>query len=58
MTVTAPGCPMAQFMASMAKEAVEKIEGVDEANVVVVFEPPWTPERMSDKAKKMLGFDE
>ena len=58
MTVTAPGCPMAQFMASMAKDAVEKIEGVEEADVVVVFEPPWTPERMSDKGKKMLGFDE
>jgi metal-sulfur cluster biosynthetic enzyme len=57
MTVTAPGCPMGQFMANMAKEAIEKIGGVEEAEVVVVFEPPWTPERMSDKAKKMLGFD-
>jgi metal-sulfur cluster biosynthetic enzyme len=57
MTVTAPGCPMGQFMANMAKEAIEKIEGVAEADVAVVFEPPWTPERMSDKAKKMLGFD-
>lgn len=57
MTVTAPGCPMGHFMANMAKEAIEKIEGVEEADVVVVFEPPWTPERMSDKAKKMLGFD-
>ena len=57
MTVTAPGCPMGHIMANMAKEAVEKIEGVEEADVAVVFEPPWTPERMSDKAKKMLGFD-
>lgn len=57
MTVTAPGCPMGHYMANMAKEAIEKIEGVEEADVVVVFEPPWTPERMSDKAKKMLGFD-
>jgi len=57
MTVTAPGCPMGHFMSNMAKEAIEKIEGVEEAGVVVVFEPPWTPERMSDKAKKMLGFD-
>ncbi len=56
MTVTAPGCPMGHFMAAMAKEAIEKIEGVKEAKVDVVFEPPWTPELMSDKAKKELGF--
>jgi metal-sulfur cluster biosynthetic enzyme len=58
MTVTAPGCPMAQFMADAAKKAIEGVEGVTEANVQVVFDPPWTPEGMSDKAKKMLGFDE
>lgn len=58
MTVTAPGCPMSGFMANMAKEAIERIEGVEEADVEVVFEPPWTPERMSDRAKKMLGFDD
>ncbi len=57
MTVTAPGCPMAHFMAQMAKQAAEKIEGVEEANVDVVFEPPWNPDMMSDKAKKQLGFD-
>ncbi|NIT37421.1 MAG: DUF59 domain-containing protein [candidate division Zixibacteria bacterium] len=57
MTVTAPGCPMAHFMAQMAKQAVEKLEGVAEANVDVVFEPPWNPNMMSDKAKKQLGFD-
>lgn len=57
MTVTAPGCPMGQFMANMAKQEVEKLEGVEEANVTVVFEPPWTPERMSEEAKKKLGFE-
>ncbi len=57
MTVTAPGCPMAQYMAGMAKKAVEELEGVDEANVEVVFEPPWNPEMMSDEAKKKLGFE-
>lgn len=56
MTVTAPGCPMGQFMATMAKEAIEKVAGVTAARVDVVFEPPWTPELMSDKAKKELGF--
>lgn len=57
MTVTAPGCPMAHYMAEMAKKAVEEMEGVDEANVEVVFEPPWNPEMMSDEAKKKLGFE-
>lgn len=57
MTVTAPGCPMGQFMAEMAKKAVEKIEGVSGAQVDVVFDPPWTPDLISDKAKKQLGFE-
>lgn len=57
MTVTAPGCPMAHFMAQMAKKAVEELEGVDEANVEVVFEPPWNPEMMSAEARKKLGFE-
>ena len=57
MTVTAPGCPMGQFMAEMAKKAVEKLEGVSSAQVDVVFDPPWTPDLISDKAKKQLGFE-
>lgn len=57
MTVTAPGCPMAHYMAQMAKKAVEQLEGVDEANVEVVFVPPWNPEMMSAEAKKRLGFE-
>ncbi len=57
MTVRAPGCPMAHYMAQMAKKAVEELEGVDEANVEVVFEPPWNPEMMSAEAKKRLGFE-
>jgi metal-sulfur cluster biosynthetic enzyme len=57
MTVTAPGCPMAYFMAQMAKKAIEELEGVDEANVDVVFEPPWSPEMMTAEAKKRLGFE-
>jgi len=56
MTVTAPGCPMGHFMAAMAKEAIEKVEGVTSAQVDVVFEPPWNPTLMNDKAKKELGF--
>ena len=57
MTVTAPGCPMVLFMTEMAKKAVEQLDGVDEANVEVVFEPPWNPEMMSAEARKRLGFE-
>lgn len=57
MTVTAPGCPMAHYMAQTAKKAVEELDGVDEANVEVVFEPPWNPEMMSAEARKRLGFE-
>ena len=56
MTVTAPGCPMGRFMADMAEKALAQVEGVAQAKVELVFEPPWTPEMMSDKAKKELGF--
>lgn len=57
MTLTAPGCPMAGMIASLVKEAVVGIEGVDEANVNVVWDPPWDPSRMTDEGKKKLGFD-
>ncbi|MCP4229292.1 MAG: metal-sulfur cluster assembly factor [bacterium] len=57
MTLTAPGCPMAGFIANMAKEALEKMDEVDEANVEVVFDPPWNPGLMTDEGKKLLGFD-
>ena len=44
-------------VAQMAKKAVEELDGVDEANVEVVFEPPWNPEMMSAEARKKLGFE-
>jgi FeS assembly SUF system protein len=57
MTLTAPGCPMAGMIASLVKEAVVGVEGVEEANVNVVWDPPWDPSRMTDEGKKKLGFD-
>jgi len=56
MTLTTPGCGMAKYIAQEAKMKVESLEGVKEANVNIVWDPPWTPERMSDEAKKRLGF--
>ncbi len=56
MTLTAPGCPVAGILAEEVKVAVEKVPGVASAEVDMVWEPPWTPERMSDFAKRQFGY--
>lgn len=56
MTLTAPGCPVAGEMPGMVKSALETVEGIGEVTVNMVFEPPWTPERMSDEAKLELNM--
>jgi FeS assembly SUF system protein len=56
MTLTAPGCPVAGILAEEVKTAVEKVAGVHSAQVDMVWEPPWTPERMSEFAKRQFGY--
>ena len=56
MTLTTRGCGMAYNIAMDAKQKILKVPGVEEASVSVVWEPPWTPERMSSEAKKKLGM--
>ena len=56
MTLTAPGCGMAHQIAMSAKQRVLQVQGVKEAAVTVVWEPPWDPSRMSEAAKKQLGM--
>jgi FeS assembly SUF system protein len=57
MTLTAPGCPVGPFVAEQVREAVMAlVEGVEKVDVEIVFDPPWTPDRMSDEAKALLGF--
>ena len=56
LTLTAQGCPMHAPISADVKEKVEAIDGVKDAKVNVVWDPPWTPARMSDVAKKSLGF--
>lgn len=56
MTLTAPGCPVAGEMPGWVEGAVRGVEGVEDVTVNMVFEPPWTPERMSDEAKLELGW--
>ena len=56
MTLTAPGCPVAGEMPGWVQAAALKVRGVTGAKVDLVFDPPWTPARMSDEAKLELNM--
>ena len=56
MTLTAPGCPVAGEMPIWVENAVASVPGVSGASANIVFDPPWTPERMSDEAKVAIGW--
>jgi len=56
MTLTTPGCGMAQQIALSAKQSVLHVPGIEEASVTVVWEPRWDPSRMSPAAKQKLGM--
>jgi FeS assembly SUF system protein len=56
MTLTAPGCPVAGEMPGWVENAVSLVPGVGNVNVNMVFDPPWTPERMSDEARVALDW--
>lgn len=57
MTLTAPGCGMGPAIAMDAREKILLIDGVDDAQVEVVWDPPWSPERISEEGKKKLGIE-
>lgn len=56
MTLTAPNCPMADFILEDVRMKLESIEGVKAVNVNIVFEPEWTQDMMSEEAKLELGL--
>ena len=56
MSLTAPGCPVAGEMPGMVARAVSGIDGTGVVEVKIVWEPEWTPERMSEDAKLALGM--
>lgn len=56
MTLTAPGCPVAQTFPATVEEAVLYVSGVNEAHVELVWDPPWSRDRMSDAARLQLGM--
>jgi FeS assembly SUF system protein len=56
MTLTAPNCPMADDLLAEVHEKVKNLEGVKDVDVVLVFDPPWNKDMMSEEAMLELGF--
>lgn len=58
MTLTAMGCPASAYLSHQVKELIEKIPGVVSAEVDIVWDPPWTPDKMSAAARERLHSSE
>ena len=56
MTLTFPGCGMGPFIAQQAEWAIQEIDGVEDVEIEMVFDPPWSPELISEEAKAQLGI--
>jgi len=57
MTLTAAGCGMGPFIAQQAEWAVSEVDGVEEVEVEMTFDPPWSPDLITEDGKKLLGID-
>lgn len=58
MTLTAQGCPAAQAIPADLKTKIQQVLKIKTVDVQLVFDPPWTPERISEDGKKRLGIEE
>ena len=56
MSLTAPGCPVAEEMPVMVSDAIKTVDGIGEVEVEIVWDPPWTPAMMADTAKLTLNM--
>lgn len=56
MTLTSPNCPVAESLPKEVEDKVKAVEGVEDAKVEIVFDPPWDKEMISEEAKLELGF--
>jgi FeS assembly SUF system protein len=56
MTLTAPGCPVAQTFPIQVADAIRAVQGVEDVELEMVWDPPWSVERMTEEAKVALGF--
>ena len=57
MTLTFAGCGMGPYIAQQAEWRIAELEGVEDINVEMVYEPPWTPDLITEDGKKLLGLD-
>lgn len=57
MTLTFAGCGMGPYIAQQAEWRLAELEGVEDIKVDLVFDPPWTPDEITDEGKKLLGLD-
>jgi metal-sulfur cluster biosynthetic enzyme len=58
MTLTSPGCPMHESIAAGVQRAARQLDGVEDVEVQLVWEPPWTPSRMTDYGREQTGVVE
>lgn len=56
MTLTTPGCPVAQTLPGEVERAICSVDGIDEAKVKIVWDPPWSKDRMTEEAKLALNL--
>ena len=56
MTLTFPGCGMGPFIAQQAEWAIQDMEGVEDVEIEMVFDPPWSPDLISEEARAQLGI--
>ena len=56
MTLTFPGCGMGPFIAQQAEWAIQDLDGVEDVEIELVFDPPWSPDLISEEAKAQLGL--
>ena len=56
MTLTSPNCPVAESLPNMVKENILKVEGVKDVDLKLVWDPPWTKEKMSEAAQLELDY--
>ena len=57
MTLTFAGCGMGPYIAQQAEWRIAEMEGVEDVNVEMVFDPPWPPDQITEDGKKLLGLD-
>ena len=56
MTLTSPNCPVAESLPKMVKDNILKLEGINDVNLNLVWDPPWTKDKMSEAAKLELNL--